>query len=180
MADFDQDGDDDLMTVNGRVPVSDLTTDAELVRLYGNRSVEGFPMEYREWTEQVGLEALGTLNARGAAVADYDNDGDLDIAINTIGSEALLLSNEFPPGNWLLVGLGGFAPGAVVTITLSDGRQLRREARAGGSYLAGEDPRLHFGLGEATMVSELTVRWLDGTTTTLRDIDANQIIVIGR
>jgi hypothetical protein len=180
MADFDQDGDDDLLTVNGRIPVTNLATDAELVRFYGNRSVEGFPTEYREWTEQVGLEALGTLNARGAAVADYDNDGDLDIAINTIGSNPVLLSNEFAPGNWLQIALDIFASGAVVTITLPDGRQLRREVHAGGSYLASEDPRLHFGLGEATMASDVTVRWLDGETTTLRDIDANQRVHIGR
>jgi cytochrome c peroxidase len=177
-ADFDHDTDADLLTVNGRVPVTNWETDPELVRLYGNRMAEGFPGEYREWTEQVGLKEIGPFLARGSAVADFDNDGDLDLALNQIGGMAVMLRNDGggDSGNWLQIGLDGFYPGTVVTVELADGRLLKRESHAGSSYLASEDPRLHFGLGDADRVVELTVRWPDGHQSRLPDVEANQLL----
>jgi hypothetical protein len=177
-ADFDQDTDLDLLVAHGRVPVTDLATDADLVRYYGNRLAEGFPSQFRNWTESAGLEAIGPMNSRGSAVADYDNDGDLDVAINTIGGPAALLQNDGKGGNWLQVEFDGFYPGAFVTLTLPDGRRLVRESLAGSSYLASEDPRLHFGLGEAETALKLEVRWPDGRTSLLEDVSANQRIVV--
>ncbi|NIL95681.1 MAG: CRTAC1 family protein, partial [Planctomycetales bacterium] len=77
--DLDQDTDLDLLVVNGRVPITDLAFDAQLVRLYRNRgwSLEqglGRPGQFIEWTQQAGLADVGPLLARGSAVADYDND----------------------------------------------------------------------------------------------------------
>ncbi|HZD25345.1 MAG TPA: CRTAC1 family protein, partial [Alphaproteobacteria bacterium] len=177
-ADFDHDADLDLLTVNGRVPVTNRETDPELVRLYGNRLIEGHPGEYREWTEQVGLEAVGPLLARGSAVADFDNDGDLDVAISQIGGPAVLLRNDggAEAGNWLQVSIPGFHPGTVVTAVLPDGRTLVREWHTGSSYLASEDPRLHFGLGDATAVLKLTIRWPDGRVTVLENVAPNQVV----
>ncbi|HEX6383930.1 MAG TPA: ScyD/ScyE family protein, partial [Anaerolineae bacterium] len=173
-ADFDHDTDLDLLVANGHVPISDLEADAELVRLYGNRLVEGEPGQFREWTEQVGLKAIGPLLARGSAVADFDNDGDLDVAINTIGGRVALLRNDSPAGNWLQIGFYGFYPGAVATVTLPDGRQLHREWQAGSSYLSSEDPRLHFGLGDATLIPRVMVRWPNGRSVEMTDVTANQ------
>ncbi|NKQ36622.1 MAG: ScyD/ScyE family protein [Chloroflexi bacterium] len=176
-ADFDHDTDVDLLTVNGRVPVTNWETDPELVRLYGNRLAEGFPGEFREWTQLVGLKEVGPLIARGAAAADFDNDGDLDVAINQIGGTAVLLRNDGgnENGAWLEVGFDGFYPGARVTVILPDGRELIREWHAGSSYQSSEDPRLHFGLGDAEIVTVL-VRWPDGTAVRLENVPANQII----
>ena len=176
-ADFDHDTDVDLLTVNGRVPITNWETDPELVRLYGNRLVEGFPGEFREWTQAAGLPEVGPLLARGAAAADFDNDGDLDVAINQIGGTAVLLRNDGgnENGNWLAVGFDGFYPGARVTVVLPDGRQLIREWHAGSSYQSSEDPRLHFGLGDAETVTVL-IRWPNGNSVQLENIPANQII----
>ncbi|MCP4359020.1 MAG: hypothetical protein GY796_13450, partial [Chloroflexi bacterium] len=177
-ADFDHDTDLDLLTVNGRVPVSNWETDPELVRLYGNRLAEGHPGEYREWTQLVGLKEVGTLLSRGSAVADFDNDGDLDVAINQIGQTAVILRNDggSETGNWLEIGFDGFYPGTAVMLTLPDGRQIMREWHTGSSYLASEDPRLHFGLGDVETVPIITVRWPDGSNAQLDDIAANQQI----
>ena len=177
-ADFDNDSDLDLLTVNGRVPVTNRDTDPELVRLYGNRLVEGHPREYREWTEHVGLEEVGPLLARGSATADFDNDGDLDVAINQIGGPAVLLRNDGAnaSGNWLEVVVDGFPPGTVATALLPDGRKLIREWHVGSSYLASEDPRFHFGLGDAETVLILTVRRPDGHVSELRNVAANQVV----
>ncbi|UCG23973.1 MAG: ScyD/ScyE family protein [Chloroflexota bacterium] len=178
--DLDHDTDLDLLVVNGRVPITDLASDPEPVRLFGNRLVEGHPGQFREWTEQVGLEKVGPLMARGSALADFDNDGDLDLAINTIAGPAVLLRNIGTAGNWLEVTLNGFHPGARATVTLPDGSKIVREWLAGSSYLASEDPRLHFGLGEVDVVPELTVRWPAGETLSLQDVPANQHLMLAR
>ena len=60
-ADFDHDGDVDLLTANGRVPITIRNTDPDLVRLYGNRLAEGYAGEFREWSKLVGLEEVGHL-----------------------------------------------------------------------------------------------------------------------
>jgi hypothetical protein len=177
-ADFDHDTDVDLLVVHGRVPVTDLAADADLVRFYGNRLAEGFPNQFRNWTDSVGLDQVGPLLSRGSAIADYDNDGDMDVAINTIGGPAVLLENEGVEGNWLQIGFDGFYPGALATVTLPDGTQLVRELQVGSSYLASEDPRLHFGLGDFDIVPEIEVRWPDGRILLLQDIPANQRLTL--
>jgi sugar lactone lactonase YvrE len=168
--DFDNDTDLDLMIAHGRVPVTNLETDPELIRLYGNRLAEGDPGGFRDWTSIVGLEAIGPLLARGSAAADYDNDGDLDVAVNVIGGRAVLLENQGAAGHWLGIDFGTPEPGTVVTLTLPDGTALLREVHTGSSYLAGEDHRVHFGVGDAIAIPEVTVRWMDGSTVTLRNL----------
>jgi hypothetical protein len=76
------------------------------------------------------------------------------------------------------VALPRFAPGTRVEAVLPGGTRLVREARAGSSYLSSEDPRLHFGLGEATRVRELVVRYPDGAVTRLTDVGADRLVVV--
>ncbi|NNF09021.1 MAG: ScyD/ScyE family protein [Acidimicrobiia bacterium] len=178
--DFDLDTDLDLLVAHGRVPVTNLETDPELIRLYGNRLVEGAPGQFRDWTDTVGLEAVGPLIARGSAVADYDNDGDLDVAVNVIGGNALLLQNDGAPGRWLRLDFPLPEAGAVATVTMPDGAVLRREVHVGSSYLAGEDPRLHFGVGDAIAVPEVTITWLDGSVVTLRNVPTDRAVPVDR
>ena len=92
----------------------------------------------------------------------------------------ILLQNRAPRRHWLEIGLGSFAPGAIVTVTLADGRKLVREAHAGSSYMSSEDPRMHFGLGDATRVRALRVRFPDGRDYRRSNVDADQIITVGR
>ena len=63
-------------------------------------------------------------------------------------------------------------------MTLFDGRKLRRELQAGSSYLSSEDPRLHFGLGNAGSVPEVRVRWPGGEETVLENVEANQVLEV--
>ena len=104
---------------------------------------------FRDGSDRLGLGDVGRIVGRGSAAADFDNDGDLDVAVNNIGGPLVLLENTGAAGHWLEIALDSFAPGAMVTVELSDGRRLVRELQAGGSYLSSEDPRAHFGLGSA-------------------------------
>jgi hypothetical protein len=168
-ADFDLAGSLELALANGAIPITGLAKDAQALQLVSTgggtvRALDAGAGERR--------------NGRGLAAADYDNDGDLDLAVGTIGGRLQLLRNDGAKGHWLEVSLRRFAPGTLVTVVLPDGRRLVREARAGSSYLSSEDPRLHFGLGDATRATEVIVRPPSGKVTRLRDVAANRLVTI--
>jgi hypothetical protein len=114
------------------------------------------------WVNGGLLQGL-TLNGRGLAAADYDNDGRVDVLVGSIGGPLWLLHNTSPDtGHWLTVNVTPFSPGAAVTVRDSSGRVQTRIVTAGSSYLSSEDPRVHFGFGTAKPVT-LTVRYPGGT-----------------
>ncbi len=131
------------------------------MQLLGNLAAEGDPGQLRDWGDRVGLDSVGGLIGRRAALADFDADGDLDVAINQIAGPAVVLRNDGAPGAGLVIAPEPPSPGTTVTVELSDGSRLRGELYAGSSYLSSHEPRLHFGLGEATAVT-VTVTWPDG------------------
>lgn len=172
--DLDLDSQLDLLTVQGKVPVTDLAADRQMIRFYRNRGDETF----LDASRMVGAQEIGPLLARGMAAADYDNDGDLDIAIATIGGPLTLLQTDGATGNWLVVSLDNFLPGTRLSATLPDGRLLVREFYCGSSYLASEDPRFHLGLGEVDQVKQLTITLPDQRQLTYQDVPANQILTV--
>ncbi len=126
---------------------------------------------------RAGLDDAGPYLARGLAAADYDNDGDVDLAVATVGGRVGLLRNSGARGHWLAVAPDPPLPGTVVTIRPADGPAVRRELLAGSSYLSSEDPRLHFGVPSAAPVG-VDVRWPDGSTAALDDVAVGQILVV--
>ena len=116
------------------------------------------------------------MNGRGLAAADVDNNGRMAVAVNTIGGKLLLLEPKGTVGNWLDVKLSRFVPGAEVTATVAGASAVTEEVRAGSSFLSSEDPRVHFGLGTATTVPLLTVRYPWGATSVLHNVAANRIV----
>jgi hypothetical protein len=175
--DLDLDTDADLVLVNGKVPVTSLVSDRERIDAFANLAAQGRPGVFADRSDSM-LGTVGSMLARGSAEADYDNDGDLDIAVGTLGGSLALLENDASSGNWLEVATEHFRPGTQITAELPDGKRLRREIRAGSSYLSSEDPRAHFGLGAARRVSRLLVRWPGGGETRLAGVAANQIVQV--
>ncbi len=111
------------------------------------------------------------LVGRGSATADYDNDGDIDIAVSNSGGPLELLRNDGAHGNWIGLVLKGRKSnrqgiGARVTLETEVSRQVR-EVHAGDSYLSSGDPRVHFGLGKARQIRRLEIRWPSGVVQTV-------------
>src|SRR6266516_6478843 len=179
--DLDLDGDLDLVLANGGIPVTNLARNAQPIQVLENMGARiGSAPQFTDGTALIGGLALPRVVGRGLTTADFDNDGRMDIAINTIGGKLELLRPTGAVGHWLAVRLAKFSPGAVVTAVLPDGRRLVREVRSGSSYLSSEDPRVHFGLGVATSVSRLTIRYPDGRLVERNDVPADRIVLIRR
>jgi hypothetical protein len=183
MYDFDNDGDLDLHVTNGHV--------ADNVKLYQpNLSYEQKDLLYENVGgrfKDISAEsgpALQTLRVgRGLAVADFDNDGYLDVVISSVGRRAVLLKNQaVRKGNWLEIHARGsasnsFGLGATVRATV-DGKTLVREINNVSSYLSSSDTRLHIGLGAAQSMQQLEILWPGGRKQVLSDVAANQILTV--
>jgi Na+-translocating ferredoxin:NAD+ oxidoreductase RnfD subunit len=168
-------GASDLVLATGGIPVTSLQKDAGPVKVIAPLSGESAA----RYGVAPGVVPKGLrVNGRGLAAADVDNDGRMEIAINSIGGKLLLLKPTGPAGHWLDVNLSRFSPGAVVTVTLDGGRALSQEVRAGAGYLSSEDQRVHFGLDSATNVARLSVRYPWGGESVLRDVRADRIVEV--
>jgi hypothetical protein len=173
--DYDNDGWKDLLMSDGHVyPEADKynwgTSWAQRPMLF--RNIEGKRFEAVPAVEGSGLATV--IAGRGMAVGDLFNDGKLDAVINVMDGHPVLLRNVSPDKNhWLelkLVGGGKTATGpgsprdavgATVYVT-ANGMKQRGDVLSGGSYLSSNDPRPHFGLGQATTVDAIEVRWPSG------------------
>jgi hypothetical protein len=120
--------------------------------------------------------------ARGAAFADYDNDGRVDAFIVNLGAPAFLLHNVSTAGHWLAVKLVGHKSnrdgiGAQVEV-VAGGFHRTQERFAGSGYLSQDDPRLHFGLGTVAKVDRITITWPSGTKQVLENVAADRILTV--
>jgi hypothetical protein len=120
---------------------------------------------------------------RGATYGDYDNDGDLDLLVINLNDSPRLLRNDGGnKNNWLIVqprlaGGKSDAIGARVTVTTGPLKQIRDLIPVTG-YLSQADPRCHFGLGKNKKADTVEIRWPNRQTTTLKDVNANQILTV--
>lgn len=120
---------------------------------------------------------------RGAAFADFDNDGDLDILMNVLHDTPRLLRNDGGSRqNWLKVlpvraDNGALAVGATVTVKAGGLVQVQPAIPVNG-YLTSSDPRPHFGLGRSTRAEAVEIRWPDGRQRTIENVPANQILKV--
>ncbi len=182
--DLDNDGWKDLFFVNGHVyPEVDRhhldETYAERALVLRNQGDGTFA----DVTQGAGPDLATPRVGRGAAFGDYDDDGRVDVLVSSVNDRAVLLHNETADANhWLAVKLVGTSSnrdglGARVTVQVGGTRQVH-EVHGGGSYLSQSDLRAHFGLGKATVVPALEVRWPSGIVDRLENVAADRVVVV--
>jgi hypothetical protein len=145
---------------------------------------------FEEVTDKAGPGILENAPARGCAFGDYDNDGDIDVAVNCVNAvPQLLRCDSVLNRNWIKIKLRGVKSnrtgiGSRVTVTARTKPDSQKplaqmdELRSGGSYFSQNDLRMHFGLDQATKVELVEIRWLSGQVDQLRDLDVNRLYVI--
>src|SRR5262245_3702047 len=176
-ADLALNGRPDLVLASGDIPISSLGKDAAPIRVLSDLSPDGSSKRFAN-VGVAGLRGSPRVNGRGLAAADYDNNGTVDIAVGSIGGRLVLLRNTGDAGHWLEVEPATFAPGAIATVVLPDGRKLVQELHAGSSYLSSEDPRFHFGLGDADKVRSVVIRFPGGGERRLFNVRADRLVVV--
>lgn len=183
MFDFDNDGDLDLYVTNGHVIDNVKLYQPHLTYAQKDLLYENVGGRFKDVSQQSGPALQVERVGRGLAVADFDNDGHLDVVITSVGRRPVLLRNQgVQAGNWIVISVKGrksnrFGLGATVKLETSEGQQVR-EINNVASFLSSNDIRLHFGLGKARIIQRIEILWPSGTKQILKDIAVNQILVV--
>ena len=188
--DMDNDGWPDILICNGHVypEVEQLKNEAGypqrklLYRNLRNRRFEDVSME-------AGAGISAPVASRGCAFGDFDNDGDIDVVVNTVNDFPQLLRCDLKnKNNWLKVrtigaksnrsGIG--ARLKCVTQPPGDAKPHQQidEVRSGGGYFSQNDLRVHFGIGNAEKIALLEIRWPSGQIDKLENLKPNQLIFV--
>jgi enediyne biosynthesis protein E4 len=205
-ADFDNDGNKDLFITNGFWrDYSNMDFQTYTVQQYREETgfdeplyklIDSIPqtrlsnymfhnkgdLSFDNVTNRWGLKTNNVSN--GVAYADLDNDGDLDIVVNNMGERASIYrNNNVSQGNYLAVQLKGLqgnnnAIGSRIDIATNTGHQQTAEQQPVRGYLSSMEPIVHFGLGEDSVIASVTVRWPQGGYSVLKNIKANQTLII--
>jgi len=182
--DYDLDGYPDILAANGHI-------EEEIGRVQPRIQYKEPPLLFRNAgqkrfenaTASVGAAFARPVVARGAAYADYDHDGDLDVLLTTNNGPVYLYRNDGGnANNWVAVRTRGVRSnrdgiGAVVRVTSASGKQWSM-VRSGSSYASQSDLVQTFGLGKDAAVTSIDVEWPSGTRDHIANLPAKQLVVI--
>lgn len=182
--DADNNGTLDLFVANGHVwdNVAEITPSLsykQKCQFFTNTGTGIF----RDISEKVGAFFTQPVVARGSAIGDYDNDGDMDILVSCSNDSPVLLRNDTQiRNNWLKIELIGTKSsrdgiGSKVIVRTGDLTQVK-EVTCGGSYASGSELVLHFGLGTSSEVDSIEVKWQSGHIQRLKNMSVNQVLRI--
>jgi enediyne biosynthesis protein E4 len=182
--DYDNDGWDDIVQLNGAM--------LDNVQLYHSEVSYKEPLlmfhnlgkgQFEKVSDSLGPDFLRPIAGRGIATADFDNDGDIDIAINNRGDYPELLRNDGGNQNhWLevlLIGTKSNRDGIGASLKLTSEDFVHVEQSKGGmSYMSASDPRIFFGLGKRTRIESLEITWPSGQVDKLKNLPVDRIIAV--
>lgn len=179
--DANNDGFIDLLLSNGHVQdnIADVDKSSTYPQpIFFMQNMDGKRFEDRNATSGVGK--LAPIVGRGLTVGDYDNDGLVDaLVVDSEGKPVLLHNESKNTGHYIRLRLVGnksnrSAHGALLRITLPDGKTLLRHCQTDGSYMSASDVRVHIGIGNNTSVKSVEVTWPSGTKQTLTDVPVDK------
>ena len=203
--DCDNDGDEDLFVTNGvRKDINNKDFFKWLKQTDTKLKIKYKEMSFKQLTDKMpeeksqnvvyeningelakvgnnwGLDFAGFSN--GAAYADLDNDGGMELIVNNIDSMAVIFRNNHSINNYLKLSLKGpekntMALGTKVSLYVN-GKQQSKEHTLVRGYQSSIDPIINFGLGQAEKVDSLIVHWPNGKMTKKKDVPANQLLVL--
>jgi hypothetical protein len=183
MFDFDNDGWRDLFFAASHFPALDRylgRAPALPNRVF--RNIDG--RKFEDVSAQAGADFQQPGMYHGAAFADFDGDGRVDVVVTTLdGSPRLFRNVTEPSGHWLAIRLRGEKAnreglGARIRVTLTDGRQLYGEATTAVGYASSSEPLVRFGLGSQSSAQSVEVRWPGGKTQVVQDVAADRVVEI--
>lgn len=183
--DYDLDGRADLLTVNGHLEeeiekIQHGQKYQQAAQLFWNAGDAGFtPVQ----AAQAGPDLFRPIVGRGSAYADIDGDGDLDVVFTQVGGPPLLLRNDQALGNHFvrlkLVGKEANRDGVGARVQLTAvGQSQWRDVTPTRSYLSSSELPVTFGLGAASKVDRVEIRWPGGKTQVLTDVPVDQLTVV--
>jgi enediyne biosynthesis protein E4 len=182
--DLDNDGWVDLMTVSGHVyPQVDTLPSGGGYREPKLLNLNQKDGTFCDASDQAGPALKERRVSRGLAVGDLFNDGNMDIVVGDIDGGPMILRNHGIPGrHWVSFELAGtksnrLALNARIKI-VADGVTQTDEIHSGGSYLSQNDLRVHFGLGSATKIDSVEIRWPSGKTDSLHDLAGDKFYAV--
>jgi hypothetical protein len=182
--DYDNDGTRDLFMANGHVldNIERYHADTRYAepKLMFRNTGRGI---FENVSDRLGPDFQLPRVSRGAAIGDFDNDGDLDILVSNNGQRPQLLRNDGGNANhWLqilLIGTKSNRDGVGARLKVSAGDLVLYDQRKGGmSYQSAQDPRLHFGLGQRSRIEAVEIIWPSGIITKLSNLKSDQIIAV--
>jgi hypothetical protein len=173
--DFDNDGLLDILIFHGGL-IHLIPEEHTLFRGVGNG-------KFADVSREAGPVLSERTTARGACFADYMNDGKVGAFVVNLGGKGTLLHNvSTDTGHWIEIQLVGTKSnrdgiGARVEV-FAGGKRHTAERVAGSGYLSQDDSRLHFGLGAATAIDKLIVRWPSGREQTLEKLSVDRVLTV--
>ena len=182
LTDFDNDGDLDLFEANGRVDHTPELVGRDDVFAEPNVLYEHGDGRFELVEPDGGMLERLVHTSRGVAIGDVDDDGGIDLlVVNKDGPAYLLMNRVAERGNWVrfrvLTASGRDAHGALVSGTVG-GKPRQRRVQTAGSYLAANDPQVHFGLGQHEGIGGVRVRWPTGEVELFGDFEAGAVVAL--
>jgi enediyne biosynthesis protein E4 len=206
MADFDNDGFKDLFISNGfKYRFNDLDYNHFVQNEFVQMQIQGKPLNRFDLVKQIpdgkvadyfylNQNGTGFENAseragfikptlsNGAAYADFDKDGDLDLVVSHLDETAGIYENAMPPAHWISISLKGDSKntigiGAKLFVYIDSTVQCVQQSPARG-FMSAVSPNLHFGLGQAAMADSIKISWPDGRQQLIKQVKPNQQLII--